>query len=141
LRWLYVDCSMVGMEPQRRAANLWTGVFDRLVTRWRSALGARRALGVEPVEAIVGGVPTTPEAPAARSERDALPVQVSFRDGSGDQSSRSQGSCGLAACSAGSVSASSGPSGTSAVGRWPRGARTVPMSLRPGLGSMSGLEL
>jgi hypothetical protein len=43
-------------------------LFDRLVTRWRFALGARRALGADPVEAIVGDVPTTPEVAAARSE-------------------------------------------------------------------------
>jgi hypothetical protein len=40
-----MDCSMAGMEPQRRATNLWIGMFDRLVTPWRFALGARRALG------------------------------------------------------------------------------------------------
>ena len=49
MRWSYVDCSMAGMEPQRwRAAIVWIGLFDR------------RALGVEPVEAIVGDVSTTP---------------------------------------------------------------------------------
>jgi hypothetical protein len=40
-----MDCSMAGMEPQRRATNLWIGMFDRLVTPWRFALGARRELG------------------------------------------------------------------------------------------------
>jgi diacylglycerol kinase family enzyme len=68
-----------GMEPQRRrAANVWTGLFDRLVARWRFALGARRALGAEPVEAIVGDVPTTPEALAAHSEAASrlAPAQV-----------------------------------------------------------------
>jgi diacylglycerol kinase family enzyme len=60
---------MAGMEPQRRrAASVWIGLYDRLVARWRSRLGARRALGAEPVEAIVHDVPTTPAAPAARSE-------------------------------------------------------------------------
>jgi diacylglycerol kinase family enzyme len=59
---------MAGMEPQRRATNVWTGLSDRLVTRWRFTLGARRALGAEPVEAIVGDGPATPEAPAARGE-------------------------------------------------------------------------
>jgi diacylglycerol kinase family enzyme len=69
---------MADMEPQRRAANVWTGLFDRLVARWRSALGARRALGAEPVEAMVGDVPTTPEASAARSEvaSQVPPAQV-----------------------------------------------------------------
>jgi hypothetical protein len=46
---------MAGMEPQRRTANVWTGLFDRLVARWPSALSARRALGAEPVEAFVAG--------------------------------------------------------------------------------------
>ena len=69
---------MAGMEPQRRATNVWTGLFDRLVTRWRFALGARRALGAEPGEAIVGDVSTTPEAPAARSQAAShlAPAQV-----------------------------------------------------------------
>jgi hypothetical protein len=70
---------MAGMEPQRRrSANVWIGLFDRLVARWRFALGARRALGAEPVEAIVGDVPTTPEVPAARSEAasQVAPAQV-----------------------------------------------------------------
>jgi hypothetical protein len=78
LRWSHVDCSMAGMEPQRRATNVWTGLFDRLVTRWRFALGRRPGLGVEPVEAIVGDVSTTPDALAARSEAASQlpPTQV-----------------------------------------------------------------
>jgi diacylglycerol kinase family enzyme len=36
---------MAGMEPQRWAANVWTGLFDRLVARWRFTGGRRRALG------------------------------------------------------------------------------------------------
>ena len=68
MRWSHVDCSMAGIEPQRRATNVWTGLFDRLVTRWRFALGARRALGAEPGEAIVGDVSTTPEALAVREQ-------------------------------------------------------------------------
>ena len=69
---------MAGMEPQRRATNAWTGLVDRLVTRWRFALGARRALGAEPVEAIIGDVSTTPEALAAPSEAAShlVPAQV-----------------------------------------------------------------
>jgi diacylglycerol kinase family enzyme len=70
---------MAGMERQRRrAANVWTGLLDRLAARWGFALGARRAPGAESVEAIVGDVPTTPEAPAARSEAASQvpPAQV-----------------------------------------------------------------
>jgi hypothetical protein len=40
-----MDCSMAGMESQRRATIVWIGLFDPLVARWRFALGARRALG------------------------------------------------------------------------------------------------
>jgi Diacylglycerol kinase catalytic domain len=70
---------MAGMERQRRrAANVWTGLLERLAARWGFALGARRAPGAESVEAIVGDVPTTPEAPAARSEAASQvpPAQV-----------------------------------------------------------------
>ena len=69
---------MAGMEPQRRATNVWTGLVDRLVTRSRLALGARGAPGAEPVEAIIGDVSTTPEALAAPSEAGSHlgPAQV-----------------------------------------------------------------
>jgi hypothetical protein len=44
---------MAGMEPQRRrAASVWIGLYDRLVARWRFALGARRALGAEPAAQV-----------------------------------------------------------------------------------------
>jgi diacylglycerol kinase family enzyme len=41
---------MAGMEPQwRRAADVWIGLFDRLLARWRFTLGSRRALGAAQV--------------------------------------------------------------------------------------------
>jgi hypothetical protein len=68
-----MDCSMVGMEPQCRATNVWIGSFDRLVARWRFALGARLALGAAQVHGFHRPVLVLdPRSGSARAVREQL---------------------------------------------------------------------
>jgi diacylglycerol kinase family enzyme len=66
LRRLQVDCSMTGMEPQRRAAPAWAGWFDRLAARRRTWTATAQVHGFHRPVLVLN--PRSGSAPAVRGQ-------------------------------------------------------------------------